>query len=359
MYCIQTIVIKIGSAVITSPDKSLNTKVLTHLAEQIAELHEEGHQVILVTSGGVAAGRGILDVSKEKRRKVRRQIYAGLGQAKLMWKYSKVFEKHNIPISQCLITRDNFADRAEYENLITTLEAYLKFRIIPIINENDTIANNGVNFGGNDLLASLIAASVKADKLIILSDIDAFYDKDPHKNPDANAIHVVDEVTDEILQQCGGSSSSVGLGGMIPKMQAIKISTEAGIKTFLGKGTAKRILHDLVDTKKPIGTYFRPQKAKSKRRFKHWLQYCALPNGTITVDEGAAKALKKHKSLLLVGVKELSDGFQAGDTIFIVNEHNEPVGTGKVNYSSQDIKQAIKENGDMKIIIHADNLSVK
>ena len=121
MYCIQTIVIKIGSAVITNPDKSLNTKVVTHLAEQIAELYEEGHQVLIVSSGGVAAGRGIRDVSTERRRKVRRQVYAGLGQAKLMWKYSKIFDKHHIPISQCLITRDNFADRAEFDNLINTL----------------------------------------------------------------------------------------------------------------------------------------------------------------------------------------------------------------------------------------------
>ncbi len=360
MYCIQTIVIKIGSSVINNEDKTLNTKVVTHLAQQIAELYEEGHQVILVSSGAVAAGRGICNVSSERRRKVRRQIYAGLGQAKLMWKYSKIFEDHEIPISQCLITRDNFADRNEFENLITTLEACLKYRIIPIVNENDIIANNGVNFGGNDLIAALIAAAVKADKLIILSDIEAFYDKDPHKNKDAKAIHIVDEVTEEIMKSCGGSSSSMGLGGMIPKMQAIKIATEAGVKTFLGKGTAKKILHNLVDTKKPVGTYFRAQSGKKKnKRFKHWLKYCALPNGTICVDEGAASAIRKHKSLLMVGIKEWSDGFLAHDSVYIVDEHNEHIAIGKVNYSSRELSEAKENNKDLKVIIHTNNLSLE
>jgi glutamate 5-kinase len=360
MYCIQTIVIKIGSAVINNEDKTLNTKVVTHLAQQIAELYEEGHQVILVSSGAVAAGRGICDVSKEKRRKVRRQIYAGLGQAKLMWKYSKIFEDHEIPISQCLITRDNFADRNEFENLITTLEACLKYRIIPIINENDIIANNGVNFGGNDLIAALIAAAVKADKLIILSDIDAFHDKDPNKNVDAKAIHVVDKVTEEIMKSCGGSSSSMGLGGMIPKMQAIKIASEAGVKTFLGKGTAKKILHDLVDTKKPVGTYFRAQAtSKKNKRFKHWLKYCALPTGTISIDDGAAKAVNNNKSLLMVGIKEWSDGFHTNDSVYIMNEQNEHIAIGKVNYSSSELREARKSGKDLKVIVHVDNLSLE
>lgn len=360
MYCIQTIVIKIGSAVINNEDKTLNTKVLSHLAEQISELYEEGHQVLLVSSGAVAAGRGICDISGERRRKVRRQIYAGLGQAKIMWEYSKVFEKHQIPIAQCLITRDNFADRDEFENLINTLQANLKFRVLPIINENDIIANNGVNFGGNDLLAALIAAAIKADKLIILSDIEAFYDKDPNKNDDAKAIHVVDEITDEILKSCGGSSSSMGLGGMIPKMQAIKIATEAGIKTFLGKGTSKKILHDLVDTKKPIGTYFRPQKGNQKnKRFKHWLKYCSLPTGTITIDEGAVKALQQRKSLLMVGIKEWSDGFKAEDTVYIVDEHNTAIATGKVQYSSRELVEAKKINKDLKVVVHTDNMSLQ
>jgi glutamate 5-kinase len=360
MFCIQTIVIKIGSAVINNEDKTLNSKVVTHLAEQIAELYEEGHQVILVSSGAVAAGRGIRDVSDEKRRKVRRQIYAGLGQAKLMWKYSKVFEEHNIPISQCLITRDNFADRNEFENLITTLKACLKYRIIPIINENDIIANNGVNFGGNDLIAALIAVAVKSDKLIILSDIEAFYDKDPNKNIDAKAIHVVDEVTNEIMKSCGGSSSSMGLGGMIPKMQAIKIATEGGVKTFLGKGTNEKILHELVDTKKPVGTYFRPKSGlKKDKRLKHWLKYCALPSGAITIDEGAAAAVKKHKSLLMVGIKEWSDGFKAKDSVYIMDEHNEQIATGKVNFSSLELEEARESGKDLKVVVHTDHLSLE
>lgn len=358
MYCVQTIVIKIGSAVLTKKDKSLNEKVLAHLAEQIAVLHEEGHQVLLVSSGAVAAGRGIIDASDERRRQVRRQMYAGLGQASLMKKYSRVFQEHNIPIAQCLLTRDNFADRAEFNNLMNTLRGYLRFRVIPILNENDIIANNGVKFGGNDLLAALTASSLQADKLIILSDVDALYDKDPHQNPGAQRLHVVETIDESIEKLCGGSSSSIGLGGMITKMAALKIATESGIKCFLGKGTKKNILHDLVDTDKPIGTYFKPKKGKKGSRFKNWLKYCSLPSGTVIVDEGAASALKKHKSLLMVGIKDLSDGISEQDTVYIVDEHNKPIGTGKINFSSQQIKLAMKTGKNLKVVVHADHLSV-
>lgn len=358
MYCIQTIVIKIGSAVLTDHDKKLNQKILVHLVEQMAKLYQEGHQILLVTSGAVASGKSICDFSDERTRQVRRQMYAGLGQANLMWKYHEAFSKHNIPIAQCLLNRDNFADRQEYDNIISTFEGYLRFRVVPILNENDIIANQGITFGGNDLLAALTAISIKADKLIILSDIDSLYDKDPRQNPDAKAIHVVERVTEEIERMCGGSSSSVGLGGMISKVRAIKIASESGIPTFMGKGTQPNILHDLVDTKKPTGTYFKAQKGKPSR-FKHWLKYCSLPKGTVVVDDGAIEALKKRKSLLMVGIRELSDGIEAKDTVYIVNSHNEPIGTGKINYSSADIKEAMKSKKKLKTIIHCDNLTIR
>src|SRR3990172_2642343 len=313
MLCIQTIVLKIGSAVLTNENKSINDEVLTHLAEQIATLYKEGHRIILVTSGAVASGKGIVDLTGEKSRLVRKQMYAGLGQAILMHKYQNIFAKHRIPIAQCLITRDNFADRAEYKNLINTLEGYLKYRVLPILNENDIVANTEVNFGGNDFLASLVAISIRADKFIILSDIDALYDKDPQKNPDAQAIHVVEKITPQIEKMCGGSSSTIGLGGMISKVQAIKMASESGIRTFLGKGISPNILHDLVDTKNPVGTYFKAQKGKTNR-FKHWLKYCSLPKGTISIDDGAVKAINEGKSLLMVGIKELSDGIEKNDT---------------------------------------------
>lgn len=285
-------------------------------------------------------------------------MYAGLGQATLIKKYTNVFSEHEIPVAQCLLTRDNFADRAEFNNLMNTLRGYLRFRVIPILNENDIIANNGVKFGGNDLLAALTAASLQADKLIILSDVDALYDKDPHQNSDAQRLHTVETIDENIEKLCGGSSSSIGLGGMITKISAIKIATESGIKCFLGKGTQKNILHDLVDTDKPIGTYFKAKKGKQASRFKNWIKYCSLPSGTIIVDDGAATALRKHKSLLMVGIKAISDGIEAGDSVYIVDEHNKPIGTGKINFSSQQLKLAMKTKKNLKVVIHADHLSV-
>jgi len=355
----QTIVIKIGSAVLSNDDKSLNEDVLFHLAEQIAELYEEGHQIMIVTSGAVAAGRGKSDLSDEKNPQIRRQMNAGLGQAILMGKYHKIFDAHEIPLAQCLITRDNFSDRVEYKNLINTLEGYMKFRIVPLLNENDIVANNEVNFGGNDLLAALTAASIKADKLIILTDVDALHDKDPDMNPDAKALHKVKKIDSKIEKMCGGSSTSIGIGGMISKIQAIKIATEAGINTYMGKGTEEKILHDLVDEEKNIGTFFKAQEGKASSRFKHWLKYCSLPKGTLIVDDGAANALKKRKSLLMVGIKELSDGIEKNDTVYIVDLQNTPVGTGKINYSSEEIKEAMSSGKNLEVIVHSDHLSIQ
>lgn len=358
MLCFQTIVIKIGSAVLTNPDKSLNETILVHLAKQIAKFFEEGHRILIVSSGAVASGRGIRDLTDEKRRFVRRQMYAGMGQAKLMWKYHQVFSAHEIPVAQCLITRENFANQLEHENLIKTLDGYLRFRVIPILNENDTVANQAVSFGGNDFLAALTAVSIKADKLIILSDIEGLFDSDPKTNSKAKLIPVVGRVSDNICSMAGGVCSTVGLGGMLSKLQAIKITTEAGIKTFLGKGTDPNILHKIIDTKTHTGTYFRAQMEKHPHRFKHWLRYCALPKGTITIDDGAAKAVKKRKSLLMVGVRDCTDTFRANDTVSIIDLSGKPMAVGKVKFGSDKIVSALKTKEKLGVIVHADQLTI-
>ncbi len=358
MLCLQTIVIKIGSAVLSNPDKSLNEQVLTHLAKQIAKLFEEGHRILIVSSGAVASGRGIRDFSDEKRRQVRRQMYAGIGQAKLLWKYQQVFSAHEIPIAQALITRDNFADQLEHANLITTLEGYLRFRVIPILNENDVISNRGVNFGGNDFLAALTAVSIKADKLIMLSDVDCLYDKDPRSQSDAKPIAQVEKISAEIMAMAGASSSAVGLGGMVSKLQAIKIATEAGIKTFLANGTAPNILGKIVDTREIVGTYFKPLHNAKAHRFKHWLRYCSLPKGHMTLDDGAVQAVRNRKSLLLVGVKDISPGFGANDAVLLLSLKGEPVGIGRPKYGSERIRAAIESKENLGLIIHADQLGV-
>ncbi len=358
MLCLQTIVIKIGSAVLSNPDKSLNEQVLTHLAKQIAKLFEEGHRILIVSSGAVASGRGIRNFSDEKRRQVRRQMYAGLGQAKLLWKYQQVFSAHEIPIAQALITRDNFADQLEHANLITTLEGYLRFRVIPILNENDVISNRGVNFGGNDFLAALTAVSIKADKLIMLSDIDCLYDQDPRTHPDAKPIREVEKISNEIMAMAGASSSAVGLGGMVSKLQAIKITTEAGITTFLVNGKTPNILEKIVDTKQSAGTYFKPAQEVKPHRFKHWLKYCSLPKGHMTLDEGAVAAVRKRKSLLMVGVKDVSPGFNAHDAVLLLSMKGEPVGIGRPKYGSERIREALEKKENLGMVIHADQLSI-
>lgn len=357
MFCIQRIVIKIGSAVLTNKDKTLNTRVLEHLAKQILELYQEGHQILIVTSGAVAAGRGFLDFSSERRRQVRRQMYAGIGQALVMSEYHKIFDKKKIPISQMLITRDNFADRKEFANLMNTLEGYLRFRVIPIINENDIIDSNGINFGGNDFLAALTAVAIKADKLIFLSDIDALYDKDPQKYPDAKKIHVVDDVSEKVLSMGTVSNSDIGLGGMSSKLRAIKIAADAGIKTFLGKGEG--ILHKLVDTKHHVGTYFKPREAGRPHRFQHWLKYCAIPKGIITIDDGAAVAVNKRKSLLMVGVLDVTEGINANDMVCVSTQKGEKIGIGKIRYGSEDIKDAMRKKKNIGVIIHSNHLTIR
>lgn len=370
------IVLKIGSALLSTNDRKLNIPHLRHFVAQIADLHKEGHKIVLVSSGAVLAGRGLVNFEKEKRRYVRRQMYAALGQANLMREYYKAFSEHGIFAAQALITRENFADRNEYKNLVDMLQSLLDHNIVPILNENDAVANAEVNFRGNDLLSALTAASINAHRLIILTNVDHLYNKDPTTNKDATPICEVEEITPEIEKVCSTSSDTRSIGGMLTKIQAAKIATESGITTYFANGLKKNILTQMVNEtissppakegaggrsrKTCIGTLFYPQKKKNTR-LKYWLKHCSIPKGTIMVDDGAGKAIHSRKSLLLPGIKAFTDSFNASDTVLITNTKNEPLGTGKVNYSAAEIHHAIALMGKkpkMKPIIHADNISL-
>ncbi|MDP3975855.1 MAG: glutamate 5-kinase [bacterium] len=358
----MTIVIKIGSALLSTPERKLNIAHLKHMVEQVADLHKDGHKLVLVSSGAVLSGRDVANFEKEKRLPLRRQMYAALGQANLMREYSKAFSEHDILAAQSLITRENFADREEHNNLVSMLQGLLDHRVVPILNENDAVANLHVNFGGNDLLCALTAASLKADRLIILTNVDHLYDKDPTKNKDATPICEVKKITPEIERLCAPSSNTLSIGGMLTKIQAAKIATESGIATYFANGLQKNILKMIMKEVEKgrttcIGTYFKPQ-AKHTSKLKYWLKHCSLPKGTITIDDGATKALKSHKSLLFVGVRDLSDGFEKGDTVTIVDLHNQPVGTGQVNYSSEHMKKAMETKKNLQVVVHIDNMSV-
>jgi glutamate 5-kinase len=358
------LVIKVGSALLSNKKRQLDIPHLKHIVKQISELYKEGHQIILVTSGAVNAGRGLVNFEKEKRRYVRRQMYAALGQATLIRNYYKAFGQNGILAAEALITRENFADRGEHNSLVNMLQSLLNHNIIPILNENDAVANTQVNFGGNDLLSGLIAASIKADRLIILTDVEHLYNKDPETHKDATPVCEVQEITAEVEKYCSTAKTSRSMGGMITKIKAAKIATECGIPTYFANGLHKNILKMIVAEEERgrtacIGTYFKPQK-KKHTQLKYWLKHCSLPTGTVVIDNGAVEALKEHKSLLLPGIKAFTDSFNKCDTVLITNQQNDAIGTGKINYSSAELHHAIAlgKKLRMKPIIHCNNISL-
>jgi glutamate 5-kinase len=358
------IVIKVGSALLSNKKRQLDVPHLKHIVQQIADIFKDGHQVVLVSSGAVNAGRGLVNFEKEKRRYVRRQMYASLGQASLMKQYHKAFSIHKIYAAEALITRENFADRGEHNNLVNMIKSLLNHRIVPILNENDAVANTQVNFGGNDLLSGLIAASIKADRLIILTDVEHLYNKDPSTHKDAKAICEVEEITAEVEKYCSTAKDSRSMGGMITKIKAAKIATECGIPTYFANGLHKNIVKTIIEEEEKgrtacIGTYFKAHK-KKHTQLKYWLKHCSLPTGTLVIDDGAEEAIKGHKSLLLPGIKGFTDSFQKHDTVLITNKQNEAIGTGKIDYSSAELHHAIALGKKLRIkpIIHCDNISL-
>ncbi len=334
------IVVKIGSSSLTTEEGGLNLDSVAFFAAELAALRGAGHEVLLVTSGAVAAG--FREIGYESRPKLlhEKQAAAALGQALLMRAYQNALAEHRLKAAQILLTRTDFANRKRMNNANMTISELLKQGIIPIINENDTVSIDELKFGDNDTLSALVANLVRAQQLIILTDTDGLYTADPRKSPDATRYEEIEEITEEIYGMAGGAGTSVGTGGMRSKIDAAKIATRGGVPVFIGKADAAGDLL-LAYEHQGKGTYFATQLSSLPMK-KQWLGFMSSPLGRIIVDEGAEEALLHGgHSLLPVGIKRLEGSFHAGDVVEVLNMNRERLGRGIVNYDEEQLQAVI------------------
>ncbi|MEK8129766.1 glutamate 5-kinase [Paenibacillus filicis] len=333
----QAIVIKIGSSSLTSSEGGLNRERIEFFASELASLHLRGCPVLLVTSGAVAAGFRELGYPSRPKQLHEKQASASVGQALLMQAYHEAFARHGIGVGQILLTRSDFVSRKRIHNAQMTLEELLRRGMVPIINENDTVSVDELKFGDNDTLSALVANLVRAQRLVIITDVDGLYTGDPRNDANARRIDRVTEIDEDLYQLAGGSGSAVGTGGMRSKLEAARISMRGGIPLFIGRVVEPGDTLLAVDgTGK--GTYF-DTTANSLPMKKQWLGFHSQPQGTVTVDEGAEKALVAGgRSLLPAGVREVTGEFHPGDVIEVVNVSHRTIGRGVVNYASWQLQ---------------------
>ncbi|BCB96127.1 glutamate 5-kinase [Dissulfurispira thermophila] len=359
------IVIKIGSNILTDIKGGLNQKRIYSIAKDISDVCEAGHEIVIVSSGAVAAGMKKLGL-KEKPKDIRlKQAAAAVGQSSLMWAYEKSFSDFKKKVAQVLLTREDFSERSRYLNSKNTIITLLSYGIIPIINENDTVATDEIKFGDNDHLAALVSGLVDAERLIILSDVEGLYSSDPNKNPDAKIIPFVNEITSELEAMAGGAGSIVGTGGMYSKILAAKKAVSYGIKVNIISGRKKGLIVSLLRGIH-YGTEFKPHLKRISSR-KGWIAYAIKPKGSLIIDDGAVNAiLKAGKSLLPSGIVKVDGVFDIGDAVYCVDIRGKRIAKGIVNYSSHDTEK-IKGKKTSEIepilgykysdeVVHRDNL---
>jgi glutamate 5-kinase len=332
------IVAKFGTNVLTAGSDRLNPEVMSALVEQVARLHERGVDVIVVTSGAIAAGRHRLGLNRGRKEMPFRQVLAAVGQGDLLHAYQELFAQHDIIVAQTLLTRRDLADRQGYLNARNTLLALLALRVVPIVNENDVVAVEeieGAKIGDNDSLSALVANLVDADLLALLTDTSGLYTADPRRDPAAQLIPRVDQIDAEI-EALAGDTSGPGVGGMVTKLQAARLVTAGGGDTVIAAGGEPDVLVRLAQGEQ-MGTLF-PASVDRLESRKRWMLAGLSVKGTIVVDKGAARALRKEKrSLLPAGVRDVQGSFQRGDAVAIVDGEGERVACGIANYDSAEI----------------------
>jgi len=348
----RRLVVKLGTGLLTGGSSKLNLDIMSQLTRQVAQLHHEGRELLIVSSGAIAAGRQKLGVSKQKQPKdiPFRQVLASVGQHHLMQVYEQLFSQHDVTVAQALLTRSDLADRAGYLNTRNTLLALLELRVLCIINENDVVAIDEIQeakFGDNDNLSAMVANLVDADLLLILSDIAGLYTADPHRNSDARLIPQVDQITEEIEQLASGSHSRTGTGGMVTKIESAKLATASGVTMIIADGREKDIILRAASGE-AVGTRFMPTTRRESR--ERWLLSGLATRGKLVVDAGAALALTtQNGSLLAAGIQHVEGKFQRGDIVNIYDLAENRLGCGISNYSSTDIS-LIKGAHSRKIV---------
>jgi len=359
-------VVKVGSNVLTN-ENGLNIKAIRSISGQIHRLIDQGVEVILVSSGAMASGIKKIGLSKRPDAVPQRQAVAAVGQAGLMMEYEKAFARYRKKVAQILLTSDDLNHRERYLNARNTIHTLLSWKVVPIINENDTVGVEEIKFGDNDNLSAMITLLMDAHVLVNLTDIDGLYTKDPRTFKDAELIPTVSTINKRIEQVANDIPGELGTGGMLSKIKAAKKVTAAGIPMIIARGEKTNILMRLFSGE-AHGTVFEPKKKKMASR-KCWIAFSSKPKGIITLDKGAVKAiLKRGKSLLPSGIVRVDGEFQIGAQVQFKGESDEILGIGLVNYSAEDIREIMGLRSGMikkrlgykpfDEVIHRDNLAI-
>ena len=328
---VRRVVVKIGSGVISNAD-GLEYDRVAELSADICQLLDRGLEVVLVSSGAISAGKGQLGIVGRPQTIPQKQAAAAIGQTRIIHEYKETFQKLNHNVAQVLLTRDDLSNRRRYLNARNTVMTLLEYGVTPIVNENDTVVVDEIRFGDNDNLSALVTNLVEADLLIILSDVDGLYDRDPRENPQAELIPIVERVTPEVEEMGGKSSSDLGTGGMRTKLKAAKRAALSGVGTLIVNGRISNILSRIFDGEE-VGTYFLPAQSKMTAK-KHWIAFSKKPRGKLLIDEGGQRAVIKHgKSLLPSGICGVEGGFERGDAVRLCNRDGEEFARGVISYS--------------------------
>jgi glutamate 5-kinase len=335
---VKRIVVKVGTSSLITKNFNLNQKRLDNLAGDLASVKQSGKEVILVTSGAIGTGVGRIGLKRRPQNIPSQQAAAAVGQSLLMYAYEERFRRYNLPIAQMLLTQNDLRNRKRYTNASNTLHALLRYGVIPIINENDTVAVEEIKVGDNDTLSALATNLADADLLIILSDTDGFYTDDPRKNSAAKLIGVVPTINAELKQAAGQKGSSVGTGGMETKLKAAQIATGSGVNMVLANSSVANVVSRLLNGEE-IGTLFLAE-GERKSGWKRWIAYSLPMKGALQVDAGAYTALTKHgKSLLASGLIGVTGKFDFGDAVSCVDNSGDEFARGLVNYNANKVNK--------------------
>jgi len=361
----KRIVVKVGTSSLTYPTGKLNLSRLEWLARELSDMHNEGREVILVSSGAVGAGLGRLGFKRRPGKIQEKQAAAAVGQGILMHIYEKLFSEYGQVVAQVLLTRFDLMERRCYLNARNALITLLNFGVIPIVNENDTITVEGLQFGDNDTLSALVAGLVDADLLIILSDINGLYTADPRENPEAVLLPVIEEITEDLEQLAGGTGSELASGGMVTKLQAARIATSSGLHMVIANSQEERIIRRILRGES-LGTLFLSKEHKLDAR-QRWIAFGSTVRGRVVVDTGATEAiLQRGKSLLPSGISGIEGVFEAGQVVGVKSPEGIEIARGMVNYSSGAVDrirgkktteiEAILGYRDFDEVIHRNNM---
>jgi len=363
---VKRVVVKIGSAVVTGED-GIDRDIIEQLVGEMAALIGKGCQVVIVTSGAIASGKHRMGITTPLKSMPQKQAAAAIGQGRLMRVYSNAFGRQNIYVGQVLLTMSDLTDRKRFINVRNTLTTLMEWGVVPIINENDTVAVDEIKFGDNDSLAAMVANIVEAHLLVNLTCTEGLYDRNPAKSKKAKILHLVEEITDDIQAAATDETSDVGTGGMRSKVLAARRVTAFGIPYIIASGKRKDVLTGILNGQE-IGTLFLPSREHLNSR-KYWIAFTLRSRGKLLLDEGAKQALlEQGKSLLPSGILEVEGDFGVGDPVICVDRQGMVLAKGLVNFSAQDIRKimGLKTSKihqvlgykDYDEVIHRDNMAV-